>query len=187
MTGAIRLARSRTGLSIGRPITYGTSFMSRLNLVARRLSEALLIAGLALSPTFAAADLSNRLQDLAAGKPIAGQALDARTLIAKFYAGPAAKPLWRPAALQSLQGAIANSDADGLLPRDYLAEPLARKDLSAEDRELLATEALIRLAYSLRFGKINPKLFDPNWNYSRALGKDDPLLWLATTSRHPPG
>lgn len=155
--------------------------MSRLNLVARRLSEALLVFTLALSPSFASADFSTRLQDLAAGKPIAGQALDARTLIAKLYAGAAAKPLWRPAALQSLQVAIANSEADGLLPRDYFAEPLARKDLSADDRELLATEALIRLAYSLRFGKINPKLFDPNWNYSRALGKDDPLLWLKTT------
>ena len=59
--------------------------MSRLNLVARRLSEALLVFTLALSPSFASADFSTRLQDLAAGKPIAGQAL--RSVVERWLPG----------------------------------------------------------------------------------------------------
>ena len=44
-------------------------------------------------------------------------------------------------------------------------------DLDADTRDVLASAALMRLAYSLRFGKLNPALFDPDWNYSRRLEK----------------
>ncbi|MEQ8497208.1 MAG: L,D-transpeptidase family protein, partial [Gammaproteobacteria bacterium] len=45
-------------------------------------------------------------------------------------------------------------------------------------RELLASEALARLAFTLHFGKANPAALDANFNYSRGFGATDPVAWL---------
>jgi murein L,D-transpeptidase YcbB/YkuD len=42
------------------------------------------------------------------------------------------------------------------------------------DYDLLLTDALIRLAYHLMFGKVDPERIDPNWNMVRVLHGVDP-------------
>ena len=156
--------------------------MLRVPTLCYRLTSGLLLCGaLSALPTPAAAtDLATQLAALGRGEPVAGEAIKAPTLIAKLY-GAAPTRLWNAASLASLNTAIAQAPEDGLLVQDYFAKTLSRRDLDPASRELLATEALIRLAYSLRFGKINPALIDPNWNYSRRLDGIDPVTWVRDT------
>jgi L,D-transpeptidase YcbB len=156
--------------------------MLRVPTLCYRLTSGLLLCGaLSALPTLAAAtDLATQLAALGRGQPVAGEAIEAPALIAKLY-GATPKPLWNAATLASLNTAIAQAPEDGLLAQDYFAKTLSRPDLDPASREVLATEALIRLAYSLRFGKINPALLDPNWNYSRRLDGIDPVTWVRDT------
>ncbi len=156
--------------------------MLRVPTLCYRLTSGLLLCGaLSALPTLATAtDLATQLAALGRGQPVAGEAIEAPTLIAKLY-GATPKPLWNAATLASLNTAIAQAPEDGLLVQDYFAKTLSRSDLDSASREVLATEALIRLAYSLRFGKINPALLDPTWNYSRRLDGIDPVTWVRDT------
>ncbi len=144
-----------------------------------RLASARLLATLLLLlPCLVRADLASVLSEVKTGRAIAGHKIDAPLLLGKLYVGARPQTLWNAQALASLEHAIAEAATDGLQPEDYFASTLARRDLAPAAREVLASEALIRLAYSLRFGKINPRLFDPNWNYSRRLDDTDPIQWL---------
>ena len=143
-----------------------------------RLARVLVTSLLLLLPLLTRADLPSQLAALKAGHPIAGHKIDAPLLLGKLYAGSGGAGLWQPAALASLSRAVEGIAGDGLNPEDYFASTLARGDLDPAARDVLASESLIRLAYSLRFGKINPRLFDPNWNYSRRLDDTEPVQWL---------
>src|SRR5262249_15414177 len=44
--------------------------------------------------------------------------------------------------------------------------------------DLLLTDAAVRLAYHLRFGKVDPEALDPNWNMETDLGGIDPVTGL---------
>jgi murein L,D-transpeptidase YcbB/YkuD len=46
------------------------------------------------------------------------------------------------------------------------------------DLDLLLTDALVRLAYQSRFGRVDPERLDPNWNYTRDLRGLDPAATL---------
>ncbi len=110
---------------------------------------------------------------------IAGATVYSAAIQRRLYAARAHEPLWTEAALRDLASAIEHAQADGLTRSDYLPEVLALRDLPVAARELLATEALARLAYCLRFGKANPQALEPAWNYSRSFGGTDPAQWLA--------
>jgi L,D-transpeptidase YcbB len=105
-------------------------------------------------------------------------------LIRRLYAARDYQPLWSEAARQSLLVAIADSALEGLEPADYpqphtaLVNALPAADHAAQ--EIVLTEALVRLAYSLRLGKANPAALDPAWNYARALGTSNPIAWITT-------
>jgi L,D-transpeptidase YcbB len=101
-----------------------------------------------------------------------------------FYARRAFRPAWddeRNAA--ELRRALADSAADGLNPADYhlpLLESLAREvkgpaatPVLQAQHDILLTEALLRLAYHLSFGKVDAETFDAQWNYGRTLGARD--------------
>lgn len=156
--------------------------MPRASTLFRPRTKYLLLCGAlgALSAPAAAADLAAELAALSRGHPVAGEAIKAPALVVKLY-GATPKPLWTAVTLASLSTAIAQAPEDGLLPQDYFAKTLSRGDLDPASRDVLATEALIRLAYSLRFGKINPAVLDPNWNYSRRLDGIDPVGWIRAT------
>ena len=72
-----------------------------------------------------------------------------------------------------LVDAIEDAHAEGLDPEDYyfarLKELHARRDswnaATQVDADLLATDALVVLAYHLTFGKVDPERLDTHWNF----------------------
>ena len=109
------------------------------------------------------------------GVTVLGVTLQTRGVMPEFYANRHDQPAWAaPGRMDALLAAIRASRNDGLLPRDYLLGPLERLAPYAAtpaaspalraDLDLLATEALIRLAYSLRNGKTDPERVDSSWS-----------------------
>jgi murein L,D-transpeptidase YcbB/YkuD len=126
-----------------------------------------------------------RIEQLRAGQEVRvdDARIAARTLIPEFYERRAFRPAWdRPGRAEAILQAVEASRDHGLDPVDYHAEMLRRlvaAGLPADaralaDRELVLTDALVRLAYHLRFGKVNPRELYPDWNFTRALGAIDP-------------
>lgn len=84
---------------------------------------------------------------------------------------------------EQLRRALAESSEEGLDPKDYhlpllddLAGQIARShatDAVRAQYDVLLTEALLRLAYHLSFGKVDPQTFDAQWNYGRTLASTD--------------
>jgi murein L,D-transpeptidase YcbB/YkuD len=110
---------------------------------------------------------------------IEGEPLLAGGLIAQVYGERDYRPAWRRGdALAQLRGLVALAQSEGLPAADY---PLANLQ-ALQDRlggsgspadianfDLLATELLIRVAYHMRFGKVDPGTQDPSWNFKREL------------------
>ena len=93
-------------------------------------------------------------------------------ILANFYANRDYRPAWTdPRAVEELIRAIKDSQADGLSPEDYHLQAIASllppgkgqatPELTAA-RDLLMTDALLRLGYHLRFGKIDPQSLFPD-------------------------
>jgi len=147
----------------------------------------------ALGPAHAAdavADaLRMRVAELRAGREvrIAGERIASRKLIPAFYEERGFRPAWtRSAQTEALLGLVEQSSTHGLDPNDYhlaslrgLADaPAAASAATAADRDLLRTDALVRLAYHLHFGKANPRELYPGWSFTRSLGAIDPVQAL---------
>ena len=101
-----------------------------------------------------------------------------------FYSRRAFAAAWTDAqARQQLLRALADSYHDGLKPADYhlallqqLSVQAATPDATATVKahyDILLTDATLRLAYHLSFGKVDPESFDPQWNYGRVLPRTD--------------
>jgi murein L,D-transpeptidase YcbB/YkuD len=112
----------------------------------------------------------------------------ARAVIASVYERRGFAPLWtEPARERALLAAIEASTTHGLDPRDYHAELLAAPagtaaighDRALAERELLLTDAFMRLAYHLHFGKADPRSLQQGWNFARSLGGAEPAAALA--------
>lgn len=114
----------------------------------------------------------------------------ARALIASAYDRRGFAPVWAdPSRESALLAAIAASGTHGLDPRDYHAELLAvaptpgpgagEQDRALAERELLLTDAFLRLAYHLYFGKADPRGIQRGWNFARTLDGADPAIRLA--------
>jgi murein L,D-transpeptidase YcbB/YkuD len=149
--------------------------MSLLVRVVFWAAALLLVAGLARADSASEA-LRERIEQLSAGRELRvnGEQIAARALIARFYEQRDFRPVWTPARAQALLALVEGSRADGLDPRDYHLAALRAGKEDPADRELLYTDSLIRLAYSLYFGKLDPRSFDPQWNYARTLDGIDP-------------
>jgi L,D-transpeptidase YcbB len=95
--------------------------------------------------------------------------------LTRFYERRQFSPAWESEAKRrDLIFALRRSIEHGLDPNDYhidvLGAHLEEEDTESELRfEILATDALARYAFHLRFGKVNPEALDPNWNFSRSL------------------
>jgi L,D-transpeptidase YcbB len=112
----------------------------------------------------------------------------ARARVAAMYEKRAFAPLWADTRRErSLLAAIDASATHGLEPRDYHAELLAAPPPTAEngraralaERDLLLTDAFLRLAYHLHFGKADPRTLQHGWNFARTLDGADPASTLA--------
>lgn len=156
----------------------------------------LLAALLALVTTSAMAaatlreSLRERVTDIRAGEQVlvGNTPIRAHLVLPALYERHDYAPIWvNPDAVDQLIDAVRQVDRDGLLPADYhLAELVAYRNrirgaraydpaLTA-DFDLLLTDALVRLAYHLSFGKVDPEAIDPNWNMARYLDDLDNLL-----------
>ncbi len=163
-----------------------------MNCVARVLQLLLLACwlGQALaepSPKDVQAALQLRVAQLQGSAPAAeGRAMPpvaARSLLARLYERRRFEPAWTERGqVESLSALLEHSLDHGLDPQDYHAELVRAallqppsNALEAADRELLFTDAVVRLAYHLYFGKANPRELYPGWNFSRLLRERDPV------------
>lgn len=114
---------------------------------------------------------------------INGNKIAAVRLIPEFYAKRQFTPAWQDGSKRDeLIGIIRDVYNEGLNPEDYLLHSLLHyheqeSQLTDRDRvdfDILLTESLVRLGYHLRFGKVDPKSQDPNWNLNRSLENEDP-------------
>lgn len=128
-----------------------------------------------------AAQLEASMHD---GAAIHGARLALQERVHEFYARRGFRAAWSNAQnAAQLHKALEDSRNDGLDPADYhlpllqdlskqLTGPSPTNTLRAQ-YDVLLTEALLRLAYHLSFGKVDPETFDPQWNYSRTLASID--------------
>jgi murein L,D-transpeptidase YcbB/YkuD len=116
-----------------------------------------------------------------------GVVLGREDILAEFYARRGYQPAWddsqRVAGLRTLIGRAAEH---GLDPEDFFASHLQEPAQPASgpearaDFDLLLTEALIRYGYQLHFGKVDPTVMEPAWNFRRGFANDaDPVSALA--------
>jgi L,D-transpeptidase YcbB len=105
-----------------------------------------------------------------------------------FYARRSFAPLWSASArLEELIAALEQSARHGLNRGDYHYEALVlghaesgqASTLARANLDILATDALARYAYHLRFGKINPEELEPSWNFTRTLAGTNPIDAIA--------
>lgn len=158
-------------------------------MLRRNLPIAALAATLAAAAAHAVdADgeaLRLRVEQLRAGREVRvdDARIAARRLIPEFYERRAFRGAWdRTGRAEALLGAIEASRDHGLDPADYHVEAVrrvvaagpARDAVARANRELVLSDALVRLAYHLRFGKVNPRELYPDWNFTRALDGIDP-------------
>jgi murein L,D-transpeptidase YcbB/YkuD len=150
----------------------------------------LLLAASALFGVAAAEPLSEALRNRVEALRSAGDArigagsAAARALVAALYEKRGFVPLWAEATRErALLAAIEASRTHGLDPRDYHADLLANAAADGEraqaERELLLTDAFVRLAYHLYFGKADPRSLQHGWNFARTLDGADPAAALA--------
>jgi hypothetical protein len=89
----------------------------------------------------------------------------------------------RDSAKVALLSALEQSMRHGLSPSDYHLEALRHAHARAEEAsaleranlDIMATDALARYAYHLRFCKVNPEELEPSWNFTRALVGTNPV------------
>ena len=132
--------------------------------------------------------LRDRIEQLRANPElrIDGVSLAAQRLVAELYERRGFSLEWTsPESADQLARAIDAVEADGLNPEDYLRSALERARAAADpspeariDRDLLETEALVRLLYHLILGKEDPTTFDPNWNFTRRLHSSDSVAFV---------
>jgi len=117
---------------------------------------------------------------------VEGEALASVVVLPDLYQRRAFRPAWtNPAATDGLLRAIRESADEGLDPADYHLAAIERMRASnaatpesQAHLDLLLTDAAVRLAYHLRFGKVDPEGLDPNWNMVSDLGGIDPVTVL---------
>ncbi len=120
---------------------------------------------------------------------VLGAPIAATRLVPELYERHGFARIWTArAAREDLLRAIRDSAADGLDPEDYLLSTLERARAAAEapgasldaqiDYDLLLSDALIRLLYHLMFGKVDPRDFDSNWNFTRKIHLENPTAFL---------
>ncbi|MGE0639396.1 MAG: murein L,D-transpeptidase [Thermoanaerobaculia bacterium] len=134
------------------------------------------------------AEIQARIETIRAGGALAigGDAISSRTVLPAFYEARAFAPAWNdPATRADLLRAVVDIEADGLDPatyhraeleRAFASEPASPRDHA--ERDLLATDALIRLGYHLLRGRVDPQSLDANWNFTGNLDGIEPVKLL---------
>ncbi|HEU5138045.1 MAG TPA: L,D-transpeptidase family protein [Steroidobacteraceae bacterium] len=117
-------------------------------------------------------ELQTRVESLAEGGnfEIHGAAIAYPNIIYTFYSRRGFRPAWSEARVAGeLRRALQDTEADGLDPRDYhlpLLEQLSASAAQDPGLEILQTDALLRAADHILFGKVDAASFDAHWNYT---------------------
>jgi len=115
---------------------------------------------------------------------IGGEPIAATTLLPVLYQHRDYEPVWNEAMVRELYGAVMGSVECGLNPDDFHAAQLGARirtgsgfsdPASRANTEIVCTDALARLAVTLKYGKLDPSDLDPAWNLSRNLEMKDPV------------
>lgn len=154
----------------------------------RHIARAGLALGFVVVPQPALADVSAALQSrvdellFTGSLTYSGEAVASHEVLPDIYNELDFDPLWTPERVAQLIRMIGiGAPAEGLLARDYhykvLRQLLAQYQANADpliraNLDILATDALIRIGYHQRFGKVNPASLDPNVNFRRELWPD---------------
>ena len=121
---------------------------------------------------------------------VRGESISGVAVIPEFYERRGYSPAWSdPAQVQQLLRAIEDIQKDGLNPEDYHQEALqgrftaegslVRPDpVEAAESDLLCTDALVRLVYTIIVGKVDAEQLDPNWNLSLDISGIDAPVFL---------
>ncbi|MCW7541151.1 hypothetical protein OOT46_25390, partial [Aquabacterium sp. A7-Y] len=118
--------------------------------------------------------------------PVREAWIAAPALLSTFYERRGFAPAWAcPRQRQALADAIERSRAHGLDPEDYhagvlrvlLARP-APSPQEAADRDLLLSDAIVRLVYHLYYGKADLQDMQRGWHFTRLLRERDPARVL---------
>jgi murein L,D-transpeptidase YcbB/YkuD len=116
--------------------------------------------------------------------------ISAIRVLPEFYERRDFVPAWtEPDDVDDLLRAIRDTEADGLYPWDYhlaeierlLAERADSKHGEprlAADIDMLLTDAILRVAYHLLFGKVDPEELNPSWNMYADIDGLDPAIGL---------
>ena len=103
---------------------------------------------------------------------ISGETIASVVVLPDFYERRGFRPAWTEAQTRTdLLAALRGSAGDGLDPRDYhvaALDKLLHSSSSPEsdaDFDMLATDGVIRLAYHLRFGKVDQATVEPDWKF----------------------
>jgi len=136
-----------------------------------------LAGGAALAQPDASEALRSRVEALAVEPRVDATPIADALFLMRFYESRSFRPAWdADAKLDGLLQALEGSRAHGLDPADYHIDVLRayRNSRDAEPGmdiplDILATDALARYAFHLRFGKVNPGAIEPTWNFSRTL------------------
>jgi len=107
-------------------------------------------------------------------------------LVAGFYERGGFKPYWSSwAAVDQMLLAIEDAYLEGLEPHEFHQQELsslrARASPSNDElarMDILLTDAFFALAYQYRFGKVDPRSINPEWNIIRSFERGDPTLLL---------
>jgi len=136
--------------------------------------------------SFAQESLQPLLQSLStAGEmQIAGARVYDLSVTQEFYASAAYAPVWtNPTAVGELADSIEQAWREGMNPQDYHQQQVqglrdGTLDLDVAARDLLLTDALVRLTYHYALGKLEPKDFVATWNFEHRLPAVEPVEWL---------
>ena len=133
--------------------------------------------------------IQSRLSDLASRRiaDIAGEGIVSLPVLQQVYTvSTRFAPVWdTPVLADPLVRALESSAEHGLTPGDYHLEAIrtlrarpASSPQAAADLDLLMSDAMLRLAYHLHFGKVDPERLDPDWNMARVVEGFDPAAWF---------
>jgi murein L,D-transpeptidase YcbB/YkuD len=138
------------------------------------------------TPVTAREDLRRLLEDLHGDGPRAADlGIAAVRILPELYERRDFEFLWTADMAAVLMAAIDDSESHGLLPSDAHREALASRMRGGDtlgatfgrdaELELLLSDAFLRLAYTLHFGKLDPVDTHPEWNFERSLTPDGSL------------
>jgi L,D-transpeptidase YcbB len=142
--------------------------------------------------------IQERLQDapVSGGLSVGTCQVSSLRVLPELYKRRGYRPIWVNAqSMEQLVHAIEETYEDGLDPQDYHLEEIRQQAMGREGpspdpalaaaRDLLLTDAFIRLANHSNCGKEDPISHHPQWNLDRKIGGTDPVAFIEKAIEEP--